>query len=1452
MSTKEIRCIYCKGVHTSPIEKDSYICEYCGGLNYITTTEEDFNFQLANNNLSIYKFEEADDIYKKIIDESTNDKTTSMALMGRLLSYFGIVYVRGYGSKVTTPTFARYNPDIPSIKSSRYYKQLCNLDIDSYELQKYKTQIDELDKVYTRIDNDLNDTPEYDVFICTKISMRTKDEPNNKGYTEDSSIATKLYFILSKEGLNVFYSDITLKGVEYDSQIYSALSKSKTILVISSSKEYLESVWVESEWRRWLNFIDVGFRKKDTFLLHLIEKGIEVPSVLQKAQVIDYYKIYDAIDSIVNKDKKKANQNNVLFDELKKIQEETEKRQREIEEANKKRIQELEEGNKRRQKELEEEIRKNNNNPVNTQTGHIHSWVTKIYEPTCTHEGYTEYKCPECGFVIKEDIISKKPHKYKIRKVEATCKSGSYDEYKCIECGYIEKRNISITPTNNHILFGNKCKVCGKKMYSIGLNVQDNNDHWKCFIEGLVFGVNISKGKCVDKDLVIPSDYNGKKINFIGQFNNMNTLETVEIMEGPVSIFSYAFDRCCNLKDVYLPKSIKKCGAGAFDGCINLENVYYSGTIDDWFNITFESLGSNPMYYAKHLFVKNTDGTLYEVINIEIPKNINTINPYTCLGLNVNKINIPKNICSIKEYAFCKCQNLKEVIFENNSLLTSIGRGVFSGCKSIETMIIPESVVEIGESVFKDCLNLKKIVLPNKLTSIETCLFENCSKLVEFTLPNSVMKIGYSVFKGCSSLTNIVIPSNVKSIGWSSFLKCDNLEQVTIPGDIKIEGDKDPFINCLKLNRIVFHDKTKEITKSSYVMQNITDFVLPDNIEKIDNTVFDKCINLKKIIIKDTFNSSIENLNILHVFKNINQIENYSSKYKVLDDVLYSIDGKKLICCFNKTIKNFIVPNQVNEICSFAFYNCNSLESICLSDNVEVIKENAFSSCNNLNNVSLNEGLMKIEECAFSNCTKLKSIYIPNTVKEIGKGAVLNCNKLEMIYLPFIGEKLNSIDNSFFGYVFGADTALQNNRFIPTTLKTVILIDLFNFDVRVEISDNAFYDCVNLEIIKISNSICSIGNNAFKNCKGLSKIIIPNTVNKIGKGILENCDHLNTLSIPFVGESKGIGKYKHFGYIFGSDTYKENNKYVPNSLENVIISDENIIEMEAFSNCVHIKTIEFMAGMEIIERLAFNCCEGLETIILPNTIKRLDFDRLSYNKVIKLTNLKFNGTLKEWNSIEYNVNEYAIFNVDNFYLLNDKNEFYKLTDLLIQPDVIEIGRYAGFNCIETVKILSSATRIKNSTFYQCYGLKYVELPDSIVDIGYNAFFDCPKLENINFPKKLQKIGNNAFYNTVLKEIVLHDEVTIIGDGCFYGCCYVNNIRLSNKLESIGTTAFMNMNALSEIVIPKSVNEIKDSAFAFLSNLTIYCEAKKPLFGYPKGYAKTSFDEVKKVIWNYKK
>ena len=94
-------------------------------MKYLITTTE------------VYRVDTEEQV-KQIIEEATNDKTISMAIMGRLLSYFGIVYVKSYGSNVTTPTFSKYNPDIPSIKSSRYYKQLCNLDIDSYELQKYK------------------------------------------------------------------------------------------------------------------------------------------------------------------------------------------------------------------------------------------------------------------------------------------------------------------------------------------------------------------------------------------------------------------------------------------------------------------------------------------------------------------------------------------------------------------------------------------------------------------------------------------------------------------------------------------------------------------------------------------------------------------------------------------------------------------------------------------------------------------------------------------------------------------------------------------------------------------------------------------------------------------------------------------------------------------------------------------------------------------------------------------------------------------------------------------------------------------------------------------------------------------------------------------------------------------------------------------------------------------
>ncbi|MBQ1233545.1 MAG: leucine-rich repeat protein, partial [Clostridia bacterium] len=56
------------------------------------------------------------------------------------------------------------------------------------------------------------------------------------------------------------------QGIAYDEQIWSAMLRSKKILVIGTRREYLESVWVQCEWRRWMYLRHIGVRSSDSFV----------------------------------------------------------------------------------------------------------------------------------------------------------------------------------------------------------------------------------------------------------------------------------------------------------------------------------------------------------------------------------------------------------------------------------------------------------------------------------------------------------------------------------------------------------------------------------------------------------------------------------------------------------------------------------------------------------------------------------------------------------------------------------------------------------------------------------------------------------------------------------------------------------------------------------------------------------------------------------------------------------------------------------------------------------------------------------------------------------------------------------------------------------------------------------------------------------------------------------
>lgn len=276
-----------------PLKKSNdnrLMCKCCGfNIELETKVEHDDieRLHLAYDALRSYEFNSAASKYALIMDDNDEDKEIYVAaLFGKLLSEFGVVYIKDTNGE-TIPTFSEFNPDIKSIKSSRSYKNLTNLDAEDNIKDPYLEKIEVLDNIYKRIDNELKAKEEYDIFICTKISKKLPSRPNETGFTEDSRMADDFFFDFKAKGLKVFYSDRCCNEIEYDSQILSALLKSKKILIISTAKEYLESPWVQSEWRRWINFVECGVKEKNSMVLYLpyYEKdAFELPRQLRKVQ----------------------------------------------------------------------------------------------------------------------------------------------------------------------------------------------------------------------------------------------------------------------------------------------------------------------------------------------------------------------------------------------------------------------------------------------------------------------------------------------------------------------------------------------------------------------------------------------------------------------------------------------------------------------------------------------------------------------------------------------------------------------------------------------------------------------------------------------------------------------------------------------------------------------------------------------------------------------------------------------------------------------------------------------------------------------------------------------------------------------------------------------------------------------------------------------------------------
>ena len=104
--------------------------------------------------------------------------------------------------------------------------------------------------------------------------------------------------------------------------------------------------------------------------------------------------------------------------------------------------------------------------------------------------------------------------------------------------------------------------------------------------------------------------------------------------------------------------------------------------------------------------------------------------------------------------------------------------------------------------------------LPADTLAIADQAFEGVS-LQTVTLPEGLVELDENAFRGCMEMYSITLPSTLKKIGSNCFYRCELLESVSIPAGVAELGDR-AFTKCIGLRDVTMTDGTEKIPNYTF------------------------------------------------------------------------------------------------------------------------------------------------------------------------------------------------------------------------------------------------------------------------------------------------------------------------------------------------------------------------------------------------------------------------------------------------------------------------------------------------------------------------------------------------------------------------------------------------------------------------------------------------------------
>ena len=254
------------------------------------------------------------------------------------------------------------------------------------------------------------------------------------------------------------------------------------------------------------------------------------------------------------------------------------------------------------------------------------------------------------------------------------------------------------------------------------------------------------------------------------------------------------------------------------------------------------------------------------------------------------------------------------------------------------------------------------------------------------------------------------------------------------------------------------------------------------------------------------------------------------------------------------------------------------------------------------------------------------------------------------------------------------------------------------------------------------------------------------------------------------------------------------------------------IQPSCFANIKGIKSITVPESVTLIGKGCFDNCSDLREINLPSTIKYLYQN--TFEKCPELTKI----------TIPLNQSRIVIGNK----IFNNQPRF---NQALFLPSKIQIINGNEVGKLTSITIPSFVTYIDQKCFDDCYKLKELILPESLINIPIEMFSKMNELEKLTISTQFQICGNKIFgMNDGLLESIklpksiqqingiyvenpisytIPSYIKAINSLCFINCCDLKTVIFPSLLTSFDQTVFRSLQKLEELTISTSYKFYSD-------------------------------------------